>query len=515
MLAIAAALVLVSAARADDPQPPEPSPASAEMLKSMREKGILSEEEYEDIYRRQATYEQKEREEQEVPGWMKNWSVGGDLRLRAERIDWREPILTPDRVITPGVDNVNLNTAKAIERRDRARVRLRIGAEKQITEGLDVGFRFVTSQGQTFGTQNGAPVANFSTNTVGDPRSSNVTLGDFFSPKTTYFDRMFLRWTPWFAKSLTLTGGKIPNPFVSGNFPDYLVWDNDIQPEGAAATYHFDFSPEYFWSDTRAGWFSIAEVGEVDVDTSAVPLYTTVSTLDEHDPYMYAVQQEFTGQPAPWLRMGGRASYYDLKNLNTKFAAASLDLGNTGDAITQNPLYVLLTPSSPYFTNGRSAGRMQEIVVDGYFTWNGLGDRWQVTPFVQWMFMPNAKAEDQGITIGVTVGDASFLKVSAQWSHIERNGTVALFTDSDIYDGFTNVKGWYITAERKLTKGVRLRAAYSDAKIVQPECLIAPTGRPLAFCNNGAFTVSPTNFAQAFTTNLDRFRVQLDLIADF
>jgi hypothetical protein len=517
LAALLAAIGITGAptARADDEAPPEASPASAEMLKSMHEKGILTDEQYEDIYRRQAQYEQKQREESSLPGWVKNWSVGGDLRLRLERQDWREPIVVPDRVLTPNPDNVNLNTGKAIERRDRARVRLRVGAEKELMEGLDVGFRFVTSQGTTFGTQNGAPVANFTTVAVGDPRSANVTLGDYFSPKNTYFDRAFLRYSPWFAKNLTFTGGKIPNPFVSGNFPDNLVWDNDIQPEGAAATYHFDILPEYFWSDTRASWFSIAEVGEVDIDAAAAPILSTLPTLDEHDPYMYAVQQEFTGQPEPWLRVGGRASYYDLKNLNTRFAAASMDLGNTGDAISHNPLYVLLTPASPYFQNGGSNGRMQEIVIDGYFTWNGLGDRYQLTPFVQWTFLPNAKAEDQGFTIGVTAGDASFLKVSAQWSRIERNGTIALFTDSDIYDGFTNVRGWYITAERKLTKGVRLRASYSAAHLLQPACDTAPDGQPLAFCNNGAFTVSPTNFAQAFATNLDRFRVQLDLIADF
>jgi len=511
----AATLGNSSPGRADEPKPPTPSPASTEMLKSMHEKGILSDEEYEDIYRRQTEYEQKQREDAAIPGWMKNWTVGGDLRLRVERQEWREPVIVPDRALTPGVDNVNLNTAKAIERRDRARIRLRIGAEKQLMEGLDFGFRLVSSQGTTFGTQNGATVANFSTVTIADPRSSNQTLGDYFSPKGIYFDRAYLRWSPWFARRLALSAGKIANPFVSGSFPDYLVWDNDTQPEGAAATYHFDFSPEYFWSDTRAGYFFLSEVGDVDVDAAAAPLLSTVPTLDERDPYMYAVQQEIAGQVAPWLRVGGRASYYDLKSLNTKFAAASMDLGNTGDSISHNPLYLLLTPASRYFQNGSSTGRMQEIVVDGYFSWTGLGDRWQVTPFVQWMFMLNAKAEDQGITLGVSAGDASFLKISAQWSKIERNGTIALFTDSDIFDGFTNVKGWYITAERRLTRSLRMRASYSAARIVQPGCLVAPAGRPLAFCNNGAFTVSPANFAQAFTTNLDRFRVQLDLIADF
>src|SRR5262245_47415976 len=59
-----------------------PSPAAGEMLKSMREKGILSEEEYDDLYRRQAKYEEQQREKNALPGWMQNWTFGGDLRLR-------------------------------------------------------------------------------------------------------------------------------------------------------------------------------------------------------------------------------------------------------------------------------------------------------------------------------------------------------------------------------------------------------------------------------------------------
>jgi hypothetical protein len=140
---------------AADAVPPAPSPAAAEMLKSMREKGILSEHEFEDIYRRQAIYEHEEREKEKAPPWFRDWTVGGDVRIRLERIDRGD--LELSRVIPPsqqglekdlvrGEDNVDFlnNTAEGI--RDRMRLRFRLGAERRLGENWTIGFRIATAQ---------------------------------------------------------------------------------------------------------------------------------------------------------------------------------------------------------------------------------------------------------------------------------------------------------------------------------------------------------------------------------
>jgi len=494
-----------------------PAPAIAEMLKSMLEKGLLSQDEYEDIYRRQASYEAKELVQSSLPSWIRGWTFRGDLRLRLERQDWRSGIITPTKPLTPGSQNVDIVNNTAIDRRDRARMRFRVGAEKELLEGLEVGVRVATSQATTYGQETGALYANFSTPLVSDPRSTNVTLGDYFAPKAIFLDLAFLRWAPSFAPGLLLTGGKILNPFRSNNFPDLVVWDPDVTPEGTAAEYHLDLLPEYLWSDSRAGYFFVNEVGAVNVNQTVVPFVPDLPTLDEKDPYMYAAQQEFTALPLPWLRLGGRASYYDVRNINTKYAAAAMDLGNTGNAISQNPLYFLL-PGSPFFSNGRSSGKMQELAVDAYFSWTQLGDRWQVTPFVQWSSLLNAHTQNQTFSLGATLGDAELLKVTVMWSKVDANGTISLFTDSDLFDGQTNAKGWYVAVERRLTRGVRVRAAYMDSKIAQPACssgYAAAVNQPLAYCNSGAFTASPTGAAQYLQTSRDRYRVQLDMMVDF
>ena len=57
---------------------------------------------------------------------------------------------------------------------------------------------------------------------------SSVNFGDAL-----FVGRVFLRYSPtdW----LTITGGKIPNPFVSTR----MVWDPDLSPEGFSEQVHF------------------------------------------------------------------------------------------------------------------------------------------------------------------------------------------------------------------------------------------------------------------------------------
>lgn len=510
----AAALVWASPAGADDAEAPEPSPAAAEMLESMREKGILTEEQYQDIYRKQALYEKEQREKDALPGWLEGWSFGGDLRLRFDRQDWGEPPIGPGDELTPGVDNVNLNTQRAQNQRDRGRFRLRVGASKELGYGVDVAFRLVTSTPTAYGTQIGRPSAVFATAEVADPRSLNASFTDFFSPKSVFFDRAFLSWEPGFAPGLLLRAGKMPNPFVSGNFTDFLFWDNDIQPEGVAATYHLDLWSEYLWSDTAAAYYFLSEVGSVHVDRDDVPLVSVIPRLDERDPYMWGVQQALTAQPWPWLRMGGRASYYDLMNLDTFFAAATMELGNSAGAIEDNPILVLAGPTSPFYTNGRSSGRIRELVLDVFMTFDYFGDRWQVTPFFQWLHMLSAVNDDQAYGVGITFGDEEFLELTVMYAKLQRNGSVALFTDSNLFDGLTNGQGWYVEVERRLTSFLKLRGAFFQSRMASEECDAAQALRNPLVCDN-AFVEFPAAYAAARRTALDRYRLQLDLIAEF
>ncbi len=521
---------------------PTPSPAAAEMLKSMREKGILSAEEFDDIYRRQALYEYEEREREKAPPWFQDWTVGGDVRVRLERTDKGD--LELSRVIPPseqgspdflerGEDNVDFLNNKAEGVRDRMRLRFRLGAERRLGENWTVGFRIATAQAIDLSTDYGNDVTGFDlSKQVVDYRSSNVTLDDYFEPKGIYLDRAYIQLNPAIAPALRIIAGKFENPFRSKYLPyDGLVWDEDIQLEGAALRYRFDFLPETWWTEANIGFFVLEEVGSVDV-TQVSPGVATVTLpdVDDRDPYLLAYQIGTYADFTERLRAGLRGSYYDYRNLSIRDAFILADLGNGGDAILQNPAFSELPFSltcdrdlatgsrddACFFQRARSAGHITQGVVDAFLTFKPFGEKWPITPFVQYTTLLSATTEPDGWGFGVEIGTPETLQLRAMWAQMDRNSTVALFTDSDFFDGYTNAKGWYVSVARKLSDHVTLRLSYYSARVAQRVCVaIEEKGRPALFCDS-ATTEALSTAADFRRTSLDhRKRIQIDLTAEF
>ena len=152
--------------------------------------------------------------------------------------------------------------------RDRFRYRLRLGADLRLHDGWSAGFMLETnnsarSANVTLGenpffskatvtkdstfingvtTTNGPVVTGFDAKT-GRPTTgtaiagvavkkgsvvTNVNFGDAL-----FVGRVFLKYQP--ADWLTLTGGKITNPFRTTR----MVWDPDINPEGIAEQFKY------------------------------------------------------------------------------------------------------------------------------------------------------------------------------------------------------------------------------------------------------------------------------------
>jgi len=499
---------------------PEPSPAAAEMLKSMREKGMLTEDEYQELYRRQAKYEAEHEQKNSLPGWLQDWTFGGDLRLQYDNRDFGGLGSGP---YVPGQQNVNVvtNPNYALGRESRFRIRLRLGAEKRVNEQFTFGVRLatsatannldpVTTEGAFFDAVHGTTVA---TPLLSDPRRPDIALGDFFSYKSVFLDRMYVRYQPDFAPTFSAIAGKFGNPFISRYFSlDRIVWDPDIQPEGVAAQYRFDFVPEKLWLEAVGAGLLVQQTSTVTVqyDSNFNDATPILPQFDQQNPYLLGFQGGLHGRPTPWLQMGFRTSYYDLSHIGTQLAAAMEDQGNGGAAIDHNPLFQILGPSSPLFENGKSKGRMHELVVDAYARLTPWGERYAITPFFQYMTLLNATSEDQGWVAGVDLGSVQFLRVSLMYAYIERNATMALFTDSDAYEGFTNAKGWYVAAEREIFRGVRVRGVYMFSQQANDTCHDA--SKNLALCD----TASQLSLLDDFRrTTLDRNRWQLDFIVDF
>src|SRR5204862_6836635 len=135
----------------------------------------------------------------------------GDPRLRYEiRTAAAGP---PDTLTAPG-DNTQ---------RNRFRYRLRLGLRGTLADDWFFGLRLETST---------------------NPRSTNVTIGDDSSvngPFSKDTDRInvgqaYLGYRG--IRDLTLTAGRMPNPFVTTS----MTWDADINPEGLAEQWKHTFT---------------------------------------------------------------------------------------------------------------------------------------------------------------------------------------------------------------------------------------------------------------------------------
>jgi len=125
----------------------------------------------------------------DLPQWLQNMKLKGDLRLRYqyERDD---------------------NDADA---RERGRVRYRLGLETKIADNVKVGA----------GLASGGD----------DPRSTNQTFDDTFETGDIRLDYAYAEYTP--IENVKLVGGKFPFKNYLWT-PTDLLWDGDVNPAGGA-----------------------------------------------------------------------------------------------------------------------------------------------------------------------------------------------------------------------------------------------------------------------------------------
>ncbi len=125
----------------------------------------------------------------------------GDMRFRHES-DF-------DQVTLKGVNKSD---------RHRERVRLRFGAIHELSPEFTLGVRIVSGNPD-------------------DPNSPHQNIGNAFHSFELSFDRFFVNYHPDSLPGLSLTGGKFAHPFQKNPVYGDLVWDVDVQPEGAFIAY--------------------------------------------------------------------------------------------------------------------------------------------------------------------------------------------------------------------------------------------------------------------------------------
>ncbi|MDA0840215.1 MAG: putative porin [Planctomycetota bacterium] len=153
-----------------------------------------------------------------MPKWLDGLYINGDIRTRYEGFDF---------------DGSDLGQADK-KQRNRGRVRLRLGLGKEWDNGVGVHVRLATGS-------------------TTNPTTTNQTF-EGAANKNFNLDRAYMTYSPEKWEWLTLTAGRMPNPFVN----TMLVWDGDLNFDGIAekVSYQAFEHIELFWT---AGQFVFEE----------------------------------------------------------------------------------------------------------------------------------------------------------------------------------------------------------------------------------------------------------------
>lgn len=317
---------------------------------------------------------QAEGKKDEAASWANDIKLKGDIRARYEN---RE---------------VANNTTK-----DRQRLRLRVGAYGKVNEFADFGVRLATGGSRT---------------------SSNSDLGDSGSMKNIYLDQAYADMHPEMLGGAHLFLGKMPQPWMAAG--SGLVWDTDLNPEGAAVTYEKQFVP--FKLMANAGTFVMKE--------------------NDTNPDI----QLWSGQAAVEKKIGGTTLTLGMSDYYFQNVNSTTNLTNTsGSRNTPRTDFNLLEGFGSYaFTVFK-----MPVLVNGQYVVNVDADN---------------RDEKTAYLAGITVGkakDKGTWEVGYSWRDIDKDAVVAGLNDSDFAgETWTDCYGHVFRGKYQLAKNMSADLAY-------------------------------------------------------
>jgi len=273
------------------------------LLQKLVEKGVLNASEAQEIRtetneeiaktEKQKVEDYKQLAKDNMPDWVKSIKLKGDFRLRGQTKHEK------------AANNYNKDTTIG-------RIRLRLGLEGKVNEKLLAGVGIATGSG--------------------DPRSTNISLGDSNLKKGVVLDYAYAKYSPisW----LNLVGGKM----LLGDTlwePTDLIWDTDVTPEGVAVNFN-----KKLGSDTE--FFMNTAVLIVEDDSSS----------DYDAPMAYIVQPGISYKFNDNLSLKGAFSLQAFQNTKGHVSSgysSETNTGNTDNGTTSYTFdYQMINPAAEF-----------------------------------------------------------------------------------------------------------------------------------------------------------------------
>lgn len=407
--------------------------------------------------------------------------------------------------------------------RDRERYRLRIGLRGTLADDWFFGIRLETSQSN---------------------RSTNVTFGDDTSTTsgtTTTFNGPFAKNSDGINvgqaylgykgfRDITLTGGKMPNPLVT----TLMIWDADINPEGAAEQWKHTFTLNFgqsglaqaeqsYSKDNKAlaiskpasePWtlkidvfanFAQFVYDDTNPENPVGPQKTTDGRLNPRiDAWMMAWQvgarfnfpKNYYFQIAPVLyNYAGNGDTF-----NSHFVGGSPSLSNSASLATNqvgiNSLLVLEVPSEFGFKIGELPVR-----IFGDFAVNfEAGDRAraaQEAAQTAGFSIPDKGDQRYAFMIGAGIGQLKAKhdwQIQAWYQYTDQYAVDPNLVDSDIWDSRVNMKGVAVQGGYALSDAIIFNLTYGYAWRVN---------KALGTGGTGDIGINPLDKYQIFQADLN------------
>jgi len=413
----------------------------------------------------------------------------GDARLRYE-IRTAEAG-APDTITKPG-DNTQ---------RNRFRYRLRLGLRGTLVDDWFFGLRLETST---------------------NPRSTNVTFGDdsgVNGPFSKDSDRISVGQAYFGYKGvrdLTLTAGKIQNPFITTS----MVWDGDINPEGLAEQWKHTFNLS-FGGGHAAGTQSYSKDGKtVSTAAESTPSNITVDIFANLGQFVYDDSNpENTVGPAPvglpnrdalllgWqvgAKIGFTKDIYlqlaptiynytgNGDTFNTHFSGDPTFLDGSGNKVTPNQTGInsLLVFDMPV-EFGWKFGELP-MRVFGDFAVNFDGDDRAAAAG-----HPDKGDQRYAYQIGLGAGKLKAKRdwqLSAFYQHVEQFALDPNLVDSDIFDSRVNMEGFVVQAGYAISDAVFFNLTYGYGEQIDGDLGTGGVG--------DAFSLNPLHKYSIFQSDL-------------
>ena len=321
--------------------------------------------------------------------WVTALKVNGDFRGRFEQNSADSPEYTD---------------------RNRYRLRFRLGVTASLWDNFDVGLRLAT----------GNPAVANGTLVGGQPITANQDLNSLESRKFIWVDAAYAKWTPINTATSGFSAmlGKFDNPFVLSP----MVWDSDINPEGAA----FTFSVSPFQKHTIKGIGAFIVLDEINQRSGAIPGLNPSS-----DPYIFGGQLL---EESKWT-----------ENFETTLGIAAFNISNKGSLVGLTEPYVNSGTSRvplaglPAGAAGPLRYNMNPVIGSASATYKLASmpmypGKFPIKLSGEYMYNPGAPDNNMGWRAGLTLGKAGKKKgweVNYRYQFLEGDAWFDALTDDD------------------------------------------------------------------------------------